>query len=264
MMAACNQNSKRRPCTVSVFTSSALCLGFNNLWCQALCSRLSHNIELSVMFHADIVPSAYCIDTMLDVMEETGASVVSVASPIKDDRGIFSTAIDDPNDPWAPLFRVTAAQLAELPDVFTAADLGHPDKALLVNTGCWLAKITEPWARQFALERDSTGQSGFNTLDCIEEDENGRLFPRFQPEDWRFSRWLHRHKIPYVCTKRVVLTHVGSYRFRNDQVWGQERDHLSKETPAKALGELADELGSRVSYPGSEPEKAAEPAAVAV
>ena len=74
-----------------------------------------------------------------------GADVVSTVLPIKDRRGVTSTAIDDPEDEWTPLRRLTMREVHRLPETFSAqADCGYPNNALLVNTGCFVLDLRKP------------------------------------------------------------------------------------------------------------------------
>jgi precorrin-6B methylase 2 len=72
--------------------------------------------------------------------------VLGVVAPIKDQRGVTSTALaHDDGDTWRVHCRLTMQEVYRLPETFTSEDVGRP---LLVNTGCGSAGSTEAWARK--------------------------------------------------------------------------------------------------------------------
>ena len=42
---------------------------------------------------------------------------------------------------WDVLRRITLTEASRLPTVFSAADCGYPNQALLANTGCWVCRF---------------------------------------------------------------------------------------------------------------------------
>jgi hypothetical protein len=68
--------------------------------------------------------------------------------PLKNEHGLTSTATDTPGYPWG-IRRLTMHEALQLPETFTAADVPYrqEDATLLLNTGCWLMKLNEPWVK---------------------------------------------------------------------------------------------------------------------
>ncbi len=191
--------------------SSALANIFNYHWCNARNLRKQGvNITRWAMLHSDVVPADWFISTLLTDLDAHGADVMSAVAPLKDIRAITSTGIDDPNDHWNVLRRITLKEIYRLPSVFTAADCGYPNNALLVNTGCFVCDFTKDWVKKTHFEID----------DCIVEDEEGLAYPKYAPEDWNFSRQLHKLGAKVMATRNVLLGHVGSLDYTNNPGWG--------------------------------------------
>ena len=75
--------------------SSACTLTFNILLLRALEERAKGNADYFLLWHSDIVPEPYFIDKMLKIAVERKAEVLSVVMPIKDEKGLTSTALDE-------------------------------------------------------------------------------------------------------------------------------------------------------------------------
>ncbi len=178
---------------------------FNGLWTKALQQQEQFHITHFAMLHADIVPAVGWLDTLLEEQQRTGADILSVVVPIKNEKGLTSTAIDSKDDPWAIERRITMTEAMALPATFSAADCGFPDRALLLNTGCWIADLRKPWCKQVA----------FNIKDRIHEGQ-----PQTMSEDWDFSRQVHALGGKLLATRKVRVEHVGSLNYPNDCVWG--------------------------------------------
>jgi hypothetical protein len=220
--------SKSRQVTTAFSSGSLLCLNFNTIWCTAL-AECEMGTEWFAMLHSDIQPDPWWIDTLIDEAAACGADVMSATVPIKDMRGVTSTAIDNPADPWNPFCRLTLQQInhAEFPATFDAESaaqaLQHlpeplrvevPEHAaLLVNTGCFVARLNEPWASLVH----------FHTRDQIVM-RNGRRIAEVQPEDWLFSRDVAALGGRVMATRKVRTIHKGSMEFVSNHQWGQPRD----------------------------------------
>jgi hypothetical protein len=175
-------------------------------------NRLTHFI----MLHDDISPYGLWIEDLITEMQRFDADVVSAVVPIKDTRGITSTAIDNPDNCFAPERRLTMTEIENLPMTFTSADCGYPDRALLVNSGCFLARFDKPWRLP---------PFRFNIDDRISYATEGRYKDHYvaetASEDWQFSRHVHKHGGKVMATKRVKLDHWGMMSFPNFVKWGQ-------------------------------------------
>jgi hypothetical protein len=219
--------------------SSLLADSFNYHWKTALNMQLAgRNVTRFIMLHDDVVPQDHWVDVLLGELDRMGADVVSSVIPIKDARGLTSTALDDTEDPWAVYRRLTLKELEELPETFDAHDCWkaglsdnhwHPDhstRPLLVNTGCWAADFTRPW--RWGCHFEITNRIVF-------QDESGGVVPAidYRPgmrgsfvnqvmsEDWGWGRQLARLGCRVLATRKVRLVHMGEAPYNNQDLgWG--------------------------------------------
>lgn len=205
--------SQRRNLYLRVGASSLLTQSFNALWCAALNMRRTEpQLKYFAMLHDDIAPESWWLDSLLDEMDAHDLSVLSVAVPIKDARGLLSCGLSEPGEQW-DAERFTMRQLARMPATVLAEDF--PDKALLLNTGCWVCRFTEDWVEKVC----------FTINDRIIKDEAGNYIPQVEPEDWNFSRQLHALGVRVGVTRKVKVSHIGEFPYRNDAIWGVESDN---------------------------------------
>ena len=202
---------------------SLLAKSFNMLWAMALASNEKDECEWFAMLHADIGPEGGWVDKLIEEAIVNDADVVSACIPLKNAKGLTSTGIDDPDDEFQPLRRLTMREVHSqmVPLTFSAADLGQPDHALLVNTGCFVARLDRPWCR--ATDQRGHLLSTFSIDDRIKRID-GVWNVGVSPEDWRWSRMLHRAGAKVMATKKVVANHFGETGYRNDAAWGQYRN----------------------------------------
>lgn len=214
-----------------------LALNFNALWCIALCARLKcpacgwqgstadnrcfrcggeceHGITHFAMHHSDVVTRTPAwLAVALDRMAQHGADLLSVHLPIKDERGLSSTALEDRTT--GQVRRLTTGEIKFLEhDTFDAAMAGHPDCNLLASTGLWVCDFTQPWVQKV----------WFEVRDRIVPKPDGQWAPECCPEDWGFSRKLHRLGLRVMTTKAIVANHVGHAEYPSDAVWGLAQD----------------------------------------
>jgi hypothetical protein len=169
--------------------NSALCYGFNGLYQSALRRRGTNGVTHFLMLHADVgveTPAVPWPEKMLAIMEREKLGVLSVTVPLKTPGGETSAAIDAHDD--QPLRRLTIGDTA-MRTVTTRQEPG-----LLINTGCMMIDLRQPWADDVC----------FQTRDYIENGE-----PVFHPEDWEFSRWLRERGVAFGTTGEVMAVHVG-------------------------------------------------------
>lgn len=207
----------------------------NKLWAEALNSAEQGEITHFAMLHSDIGPDAGWLDTLLAECDRLDADLISVPAPLKDHRGVTSSGIGDPRNPWGPFKRFTVRELLEMPETFDQADVGFAGYPLLHNTGCWVADLRKPLFYQ----ADANGQlvADFNfPLTIMRDPETGRWTHRRESEDWYFSRKLHQLGAKTFITRKVRLVHHGGGSFRNDQAWGayQNGDEDTKQHWAPA------------------------------
>lgn len=215
-MSAMMHPASSRGVHVEVMThqTSLLASGFNYLWISALSRDFTH----FAMLHADIKPEWNWLDVLLAELERTGSYLVSAISPIKDERGLTSTAIGHPNIWYSPYRRLTMQDVMKLPATFDAEQAGYPGHALLHNTGCWLADLRHPAWR----EADGEGRLKiyFNIRDAIARTENDYKCLT-QSEDWFFSTRVHAAGIKSVATRKVQLGHYSDFPWPNYAPWGK-------------------------------------------
>ncbi len=195
--------TRGRPYFVVDFTSSLLSFTFNSLWQVALTLRDQGKARYVAMIHADLEAEQGWVDRLIDELQRMKADIVSAVVPIKDTRGVTSTAIDDPADPYDPWRRLTMHEVARLPPTFNAADCGYPDRALLINTGLWVADLRGAWCNGVC----------FTVGDAIRKapaghPAAGQAFVGVSPEDWNFSRYLHQQKARVYATQVVRCAHT--------------------------------------------------------
>jgi SAM-dependent methyltransferase len=198
--------------------SSLLTANMNGLWAWALNVGRSSGCTYFAMLHADIEPQEWWLDSLIDELEARKLDVLGVVAPIKDARGVTSIAMARPDlDPWTITGRLTMHEVHRLPETFTSEDLGFP---LLLNTGCWVCRFDEAWAKKVR----------FTVNDRIAFDPNqGIYFAQVEPEDWYISRLWHELGLKIGATRKVSLGHRGTMSFSNTQAWGTndyDREYL--------------------------------------
>lgn len=212
--------------------TSLLPLTFNQLWAGALNAWTAGRVTHFAMIHDDIHPGPGWLDTLVREMARFDADLVSAVVPIKDGRGITSTAVEK-DDRWNPrrltmreVFKIAAGLPAGASKTFGSYEAGGP---LLVNTGLWLCKLGD-WATRVH----------FRQTDRIVLQASGEYEPQTQSEDWDFSRQVReatgRDRV--YATLAVPLDHERP-EWTNRRPWGQwETDELhlppKAAEPAKA------------------------------
>lgn len=175
-----------------------------------------------VLLHDDIQPVEIdWIERLYNELVARDLDVLSVIVPIKDGRGITSTAFDTCY--WQPR-RLTIWELltGRVPGTFTNEDIPTKLRStgmkgtlgnLLINTGLMILRLDRPWSNRVCFQ--------FRNEVYVKED--GSMFPVFEPEDWRFSRFLAQEGARYGATNVVSAIHYGQAAFRSDHKWGDRR-----------------------------------------
>lgn len=201
VVSACTNPAPFRGVAFDENAHSALALNFNAMWCRALNAR-DRGVTHFLMLHNDVIPhEPGFVGQMANIMEQTGASVLSVVLPIKDTRGLTSTAFDT-GDVFSPR-RITMSELASMPSTFT-----HP--SLLVNTGLMLVDLRGPWVEEIY----------FTINDRITRAPDGQFCAQMEPEDWFFSRKAHQLGARVFATREVRASHFGGRDYDNTGTWG--------------------------------------------
>ena len=184
--------------------TSILTFTFNTLWAGMLNLRKQDGITHLAMIHSDVVPAVGWLDVLMAEMMRLDAAVVSAVVPIKDERGLTSTALDVTGDPWMPRRLTMAEVYCDFPETFN-----HPD--LLLNTGLWLCRFDEPWVEKVWFEQQ----------DRIAVNTDGTYFAQTKSEDWQFSRRLRELGLGdrIYATRKVPLMHDDA-KYVNSHPWG--------------------------------------------
>jgi hypothetical protein len=183
---------------------SLLTAAFNRLLCEALDRRDKGTADWFLLLHADIVPLEH---TWLDILWQARSSVdaqaISAVAPIKDQRGVTSTALETGNL-FAPR-RLTIREIEQQETTFT-------DEKLLINTGMLLLSLRNDWIDKIC----------FSIGDTILITKEGKRLVGCIPEDWDISRQIKKLGVPIYATQAVKLVHVGRFNYPNFGPWGLE------------------------------------------
>lgn len=236
---------------INAAVGSLLAANMNELWCWGLNHvHRGGRLDYWAMIHSDIEPNDWWLDVLVKELDDRGLDVLGAVTPIKDIRGVTSIALArDDGDPWRVHSRLTMKEVYKLPETFTAADIpgGRP---LLINTGLWVCRWNQEWARQFHFTIND--RIVFNS-------EKGFYFHQVESEDWFISRAFHELGLKVGVTRKVTLGHQGPMTFVNSQPWGaQEFDegHLDRSVlatgpsdpfPIDVAGWLTDEEGAELA-----------------
>lgn len=190
--------------------SSLLAHNMNRLWCWALNAARISPVHYFAMQHSDIEPKEFWLDDLVAELEARDLDVLGVVAPIKDQRGVTSTAVArDDGSTWRVNHRLTMREVHRLPETFTSDDVGGQ---LLINTGCWVCRFDPAWAAGV----------WFETQDRVEWDAAGdRYAVLTEPEDWGFARKVAALGLRVGVTRKVPLGHVGGFVFESDSPWGE-------------------------------------------
>lgn len=177
---------------------------FNAHWAVARNEWEAGNADGFAMIHTDVGAEVHWLDVLHAELERTGADVIGVTMPIKDGRGLHSTAVEQ-GDHWS-VRRLTSREVMALPETFTDEDV----PGLLLNTGLWLCKLG-PWCTE-AL---------FHIEDRIVRGPGGRWVAGTVPEDWNFSRQCRALGLKLACTRKVAAEHYGEQKWTNRGEFGR-------------------------------------------
>ena len=197
---------------------------FNSIWTQALNASEEGKITHLAMLHLDIAPSTkpedgIWLDHLIDELDRLDLDFVSAISPLKDGRGLTSSGIGDPNDPWCPWRRIALRELPSMPETFDASALGYPGYPLLHNSGCWAADLRKPVFHQ--ADKNGECKLHFGFPEKVYRDKlTGKWVHARESEDWFFSRCLHEMGAKSAITRNVKLVHWGKAGYGNWEPWG--------------------------------------------
>ena len=209
-------------------------------------------------YHSDIqVMQPGWLDTLVDMMEEYKAAVLSVNMAIKDNSGETSTGLSVIDEPWN-VSRLSIERIAELPDPFSIEDVAEakPGQVLLVNTGIMLVDLRREWC--FAMDEKRCLKAYFTINDRIRCPIGRPREVACQPEDWNFSRMAAEAGEKVMATSRIKTIHWGQAGYQNwspekpRQLTEEEKTEHRLESGYKLLQKLEQE--DRAAWTNGEPE----------
>ncbi len=191
--------------------TSILTQCFNTLLARALTDR-REGITHFAMLHNDIIPCPGWLDILWEEMQRLDVDLISAVVPLKNQKGLTSTGLDTPDDPWA-VRRLTLAEVFRLPETFTFADVAYrePEMPLLINTGCFLMRLAEPWVEGMCFRQQD--RIAYNV---VKEEYAAQSIS----EDWDFARQLHSRGGRVAATRKVTVQHQRP-EFHNRSAWGE-------------------------------------------
>lgn len=224
---------------------------FNMLWAHALNAFRDGDAEYFAMLHSDCVPHGRWLETLWDELQANKLDLLSVVSPIKNQHGLTSCGCDVSNDdPWK-VRRFTMREIMALPETFDETDTiaaglneGTP---LLVNTGCMLIDMRNPkWQEK---DVDGNLRFRFTFYDRIRTDADGDYEANSISEDWDWSRMMRRAGMRYAATRKVPMSHIGRWPYKNTTAWGDwHYDKAHPELASKWSNTATSEDGTAMAY----------------
>lgn len=225
--AACQSIAHRLRVTPLPVGNSSTTHNFNVNYCAAYNERRTEKrpdgFTHFAMLHDDVQPlQPDWLERMYAILSDNELDVLSAVIAIKDERGITSTGLD--THLWCPR-RLTLHEIHKrMPSLITNRDIPSyfgdgpnqmqgPHANLIINTGLMLMRLDRPWNSKVVFQ--------FRNETWLTPD--GILRPEFEPEDWRFSRFLARHNAHFGATRDVSALHHGNFGFPNDAPWGTQK-----------------------------------------
>ena len=213
---------------------------FNTLFALALNRAAQGSITHFAMLHADVVPAAGWLDVLLEECDAFEADLVSAIVPLKDMRGVTSSGLGRPGDPFGGAWRrVCVRELAGMPPTFNGPWLQRhwgatPAHDLLHNNGCWVADLRKPVFTAADHAATIEGQicpvlTAMFAFPRRVVKYRGEWTVQGESEDWYFSRRLAELDANTYLTQRVQLAHLdGGTSYRNFGEWGGPWDEQTR------------------------------------
>jgi GT2 family glycosyltransferase len=214
----------------AVATFSLLTVNCNILWAMALNAYEAKQADWFALIHSDVQPEPFWIDRLIAEADAHRADLMSAVIAIKNDRGLTSTAISDPNDDGGKFIRLTTSQVRHpsFPVTFDGdlavqalrslpanLRLEAPTGArLLCNTGCIVCRLG-PWCDPRKVYFDEVTR--FERI-------NNQWKPFIRSEDWFFTGQAVAAGAKLMATTTLKVSHLGLTSFPNDQAWGSPLD----------------------------------------
>lgn len=209
---------------------SLLTANCNILWAMALNYFELKKVDWFALIHSDVQPEPFWIDRLMAEADTHGADIMSAVIPIKNDKGLTSTAISDPHDDYGTFVRLTMSQVKHpsFPITFdgdlavqalrslpASLRVEAPAGArLLCNTGCMVCRLGA-WCDPRKVYFDEVTR--FRRI-------NNQWKPFIRSEDWFFTGNAAANGAKVMATTALQLIHHGTSDFPNNQVWGGPLD----------------------------------------
>lgn len=209
LLATHNTGARHRVSELKVRSSSLLTSCFNSLWCDAL--NHPKRPDIFCMLHDDISPEPGWLDALIEEMRKYKADVMAAVMPIKDVKGLSSTAVYNPVT--NRMRRLTISECCEIGSRSTSFDAeaaGYPGWTILANTGCWVCDFSKPWVEEAC----------FTIRDRNVKLRDGQWATQCFSEDWMFSKWCAERGLKVMATMAVKAIHDGHMAYPNSQPWG--------------------------------------------
>src|SRR5260221_2329947 len=95
----------------AVATFSLLTFNCNLLWAVALNRHEVKQADWFAMIHSDVEPEQFWVDKLIAEADRHKADIMTAAMPIKNEKGLTSTAISHPSDDCRAFLRITMSQV---------------------------------------------------------------------------------------------------------------------------------------------------------
>lgn len=185
--------------------------GYDTLWAQAINDFNEGKATHFCRLDSDVVPTQVnWLGVLIREQQKLDADILSVVVPIKDERGMTSTAIDDTGDRWDPRL-LTMHEVHERPESFTDPDI-------LLNTGLCVFDLSKRWVQ--ARRYDGSLMVSHHMRNKIVRGDNGLWSPRMRSEDWEFSRDMRKAGATKLYATRKVPLYHEHPQFTNAEPWG--------------------------------------------
>ncbi len=194
--------------------TSAAQLAYDVLWSGAINQFNEGGATHYCRIDCDVIPiKPNWLGVMVEELQKHDADIMAAVVPIKDDRGLTTTCIDDTGDIWSPR-RLTMTEIFDRHETFT-------DPKILLNTGLYLVDLSKPWVQ--AKNPDGSLAVSHHMRNKVVMGSNGRWEARMRSEDWELSRDVRKvGGVRQFATRKVELYHEHQH-YANWKVWGTER-----------------------------------------
>lgn len=169
------------------------------------------------MIHSDMAAEPGWLGVLIDEMDKHDLDMIHAVAPLKDARGMSSTAMAYSMEPYGRKRKLSIREAFSLPETFTLADVKEkidPDaQVFLPNPGCMVMRVGK-WFYDWP---------GFETWSKVDKHE-GQYRSHFVSEDYVFGYYAAEHNLKLGATTRVRTHHFGRCDYSTVTAWGMETD----------------------------------------